>query len=82
MPRVFIDVDDGERHVRDETGIDLMRVEDAAFETEQLLIALGQAEVARGKPRIFSASVRDATGQTIYRGSATLDIEPGVRRRS
>lgn len=81
MARFFIDVDDGERQVRDEAGIELARADDAAHETEHLLLTLGQAEMLKGRPRTFRAVVRDAVGRTIYRATATLEIELFERRR-
>ncbi len=75
MPRYFFDTDDGERQFRDDTGIDLASADDVAFTTRDLLFDLGHAELFNGKDRLFTATVRDKQGITVYRGSMVLRVD-------
>ena len=75
MPRFYFDTDDGVRRVHDTAGIDLTGPTDIPTEAHDLLFDLGHAEILKGRPRQFTATVRDATGAKIYRVTATLDIE-------
>ena len=75
MPLFYFDTDDGELAIRDEIGIDLTTREDVESTTRDLLFDLGHAEVLKGADRIFNATVRDAEGAVVYRGSLTLRID-------
>ena len=75
MARYFFDTDDGQRQVRDDTGIDLASIDDIQSTTRDLLIDLGYAQILSGKDRVFKASVRDVQGVVVYRGSVVLRIK-------
>ena len=75
MPRYFFDTCDGERQVRDETGIDLAGPQDIPREAAILLQGLGLAEMLKGRSRVFTVRVRRDDGAFVYRGTAKLDIE-------
>ena len=74
MPRYFFDTDDGDREFRDDAGIDLGSIDDIPSTTRDLLFDLGYAEVLGGKDRVFTATVRDEQGTTVYSGSVVLKI--------
>ena len=75
MPRYFFDVDDGERSVRDEVGLALGSIREIEDETRELLHVLSLAEIGKGKPRLFTATVRDGRGVTIYKGSVEFRVD-------
>lgn len=75
MPRYFFDVDDGERQIRDEAGIDLVCRSDIEATTRDLLYDLGHAKLLNGRDRVFTAVVRDEQGATVYHGSMVLRVE-------
>ena len=72
MPRYFFDVDDGERQIRDEVGIDLADRTGVICETQILLQYLSLAVVATDRSRIFTAVVRDEMDVEIYKGWMVL----------
>ena len=81
LPRFYFDTCDGERQVRDELGIDLASRDDIPRETATLLMGLGQSEMLNGRSKTFTVKVRNGDGALLYRGIATLDIQPPPRRR-
>ena len=81
MPRYFFDVDDGDRQTRDEVGLCLPNLKDVERETRILLQNLSVPEVLNGRDRLFTARVRDACDETVYRGSMTLHILPSRQHK-
>ena len=75
MLRFFFGTDDGVRRVHDTDGIVLACLTGIPAEPHDLLFDLGRAEILKGKPRYFTATMRDATGVAVYRGTVALDVE-------
>ena len=75
MPQYFFDVDDGERHIRDEAGMSLPGLDAVEHETRILLQNLGVPEMLNGQDRLFTAVVRDPDGAMVYRATAALKID-------
>ncbi|MGU3537815.1 DUF6894 family protein [Methylobacterium sp. A54F] len=77
MPRFFIDLHDGTRHVRDAEGFDLP---DAAAAREKLLRVVSR--VAQGLSSTsdrqdYLAVVRDENRKVLLRAHLSLDVEQG-----
>jgi hypothetical protein len=66
-------VDDGQIERHDEVGIVLTSEDEVVRETKQLLIDLAYAALPEGRPRLFSARIRNMDGQTVYEGSMKLN---------
>ncbi len=74
MPQYFFDTDDGDRQVRDDKGVNLSSIDDIPSATRDLLFDLGYAQILGGRDQVFTATVRDEHGITVYCGSVTLII--------
>lgn len=75
MPLFFFDIDDGQRQIRDETGMMLADVDAVIPEVKRITFDLAFAELLRGVPRQFKVLVRDEGGTIVYQGSMTLQID-------
>ena len=75
VPLYFFDTDDGERQIRDESGVDLEHLADVRTTVRDLLFDIGHADLLNGTDRVFAAVVRDEHGVTVYRGSKVLRID-------
>jgi hypothetical protein len=71
--RFYFDVDDGQIERHDEVGIVLTSEDEVVRETKRLLIDLAYAALPEGRPRLFSARIRNMDGQTVYEGSMKLN---------
>ena len=72
MPRYFFDVDEDERRVRDETGMELDGEDLARKEGSILLQTLSDLRRAEGRAGNTYVRVRDIGGIEVFTGSAHL----------
>ena len=77
--RFFFDVDDGEVSCRDEVGIVLASEDDVPRETKAILFDLAQTAIPEGRPRLFTARVRDQSGKCIYKGLMRMKPLPAIK---
>ena len=75
MPRFYFDTHDGDIAIRDEVGVNLTALENVSSTTRDLLFDLGHAELMRGEERVFTAVVRNSTGDAVYQASMTLRFD-------
>lgn len=75
MPRYFIDTNDDDTFVEDDEGQDLPDAEAARKEALTALPDMARDKMSDGDRRTFCASVRDETGETIYKATLTLNGE-------
>ncbi len=72
MPRYFFDVDDGQRQVRDEIGMELANGLIARTEAATLLHTLADIRHIERRPGTTIVRVRDARGEEVYEGSVEV----------
>ena len=81
MPHYFIDTHDGERHLRDEDGIDLPGSWWACNEAVRILPGIARDLLSDGDPlqyggqRDLVATVRDERDQALFRATFSLSTE-------
>ena len=74
--RYFFDIDDGLEKRRDGLGMLLSSRNDIPRETKAVLFDLAYAEIPLGRPRLFTATVRDARGRELYKLSVAMKPRP------
>ena len=83
MPRFFIDTDDGDLAVPDETGHDLPDAQAARRLALAAFPDMTDDHLPNGDRRTFSVRVRDADGRPIYAAELVLMgewlVSPGDR---
>lgn len=80
MPRFYFDTDDGERQLRDDSGIDLADTHDVPGEVMSLLRDLAHVHLPIGH-RVMAVEVRDVKGAPVYRATMTIAGERFAERR-
>ena len=77
--RYFFDIDDGGATRRDEIGMVLPSRDAVPHEAKTVLFDLAYAVIPGGRPRFFSARVRDRGGAVVYSGTMTMRPLPTDR---
>lgn len=72
VPRYFIDTNDDDLFVVDDEGLDLLDAQAARKVAQAALPDMAQEKLPDGDDRTFCASVRDETGEVIYKVTLTL----------
>ncbi len=72
MPNYFFDVDDGDIARRDDEGSELLGLKEARAEAISLLPNIAREKLPDGDLRFFVVTVRDATGQNVFRATLYL----------
>ena len=72
VPRYFIDTNDDDLFVVDDEGLDLLDAQAARKAAQAALPDMAQEKLPDGDDRTFCASVRDETGEVIYKVTLTL----------
>ena len=72
MPRYFFDIDDGERKVRDDVGMELRSNDSAMQEGVRLLQTLDELRRSEGRPGSTYLRVRHSDGSHVYTGSVLV----------
>ena len=72
MPRYFFDVDDGDRKVRDEVGMELIGNDSAMHEGLRLLQTLADLRQSEGRPGNTYLRIRRWDGFQLY--TATVRV--------
>jgi len=84
MPRYFFDVFDGEKLVRDETGIELAGLEEVRIAAIDALPDIARDELPDGDQRQFWVQARDEENRVVFKASldfkAEWAVEPGKGR--
>ncbi|MCE4226739.1 hypothetical protein HCU64_23640 [Methylobacterium sp. C25] len=75
MPRYFFDVADGDRHVRDEEGLELPDGESARREAICSLLDIARDELPDGDHRSFVITVRDGDETSLLSARLALDAK-------
>lgn len=75
MPTYFFDVDDGEFSLRDEFGVELETLSEAAEQAAALLPDIARDTLLGLTSRDVSVSVRDEAGRVVHRASLLFRAE-------
>ena len=75
MQTYFFDVHDGMQRFEDQAGISLKGMEEVPAEAESLLRLLAYEHINGAKPIVIKATVRDGSGQKVFR--ATIEAGHG-----
>lgn len=75
MPRYYFDAHDGDRFIRDDTGVDLPGIEAAKDEASKVLPEIAREKMPDGSRRDFTIEVRDETGRPVIRAGLSFFIE-------
>jgi len=88
MPRFYFNVRDGERHTRDDEGLDLTTIEDAREEASRAIGAMIRDAMPDGGHRDMAIEVLGGDRHPILTVQVRFQIEmhgpklpPGIRRR-
>ena len=75
--RYFFDIDDGERHIRDDTGHEYPGLQEACDAAIHTLPDIARDAVCNGRQQDFVAiiAVRDLSGQVLFRTTLSLRTE-------
>ena len=75
MPRYFFDIDDGERHLRDDEGWEYPGLQEACAAAIRTLPDIARDGVLAGDRQDIVATVRDAGNQMLLRVTLSLRTE-------
>ena len=75
MPRYFFDIDDGERHVRDDGGWECSGLQEACAVAVRTLPDIARDVAFDGGRQDLVATVRDAGDQTLFRVTLSIRTE-------
>lgn len=75
MPKLYFDFDDGRTHLTDEEGIDLPDVETGRAEVLRTLAEIAKDTLPKGDQQAFTAAIRNASGNVVYRAKVTVSGE-------
>ena len=72
MPRFYFDIRDSDGFHRDDIGDDFLDVAEARDQAQALLPDIAREQLPDGDSHEISCDVRDASGETVYRGELTF----------
>ncbi|WP_156375732.1 hypothetical protein [Methylobacterium sp. Leaf125] len=72
MTKLYLDFDDGRSQLRDEDGIDYPDEKAARTEVLKVLSEIAKDAVPKSDQQVLTATVRNASGDTVYSAKVTV----------